>query len=268
LKVYGVDFTSAPSRRKGITVAAGTAASTRLAIEAIETLEDFPSFERFLARSGPWVAGFDFPFGLAREAVVDLGWPTDWTSLLAHCGRLGRREFKRLLDGYRITRPAGSRYAKRRGDAASGAHPSVKLVNPPVGFMFFEGARRLSEARLSIPGLQGGADTRIALEAYPGLLVRRLAIRESYKSDTPSRHTPARRAVRARILACIEAGEPLGIGLSLDAPVRSLALSDGAGDALDAILCAIQACWGWQRRSQNYGLPADLDQLEGWIVSA
>jgi hypothetical protein len=268
LKIYGVDFTSAPGPRKAITVAAGQAAADTLAIEAIEALEDFPSFERFLARAGPWVAGFDFPFGLAREAVADLRWPMTWPELLAHCGRLGRREFKRLLDEYRMTRPEGSRYAKRRGDAASGAHPSVKLVNPPVGFMFLEGARRLCEAQLDIPGLRTRADSRVALEAYPGMLVRRLAIRGSYKSDTPSRHTRARHAVRQRILEHVEAGQPLGIRLRMEASLRTRALDDGTGDTLDAILCALQACWGWQRRSQNYGLPGDLDGLEGWIVSA
>ena len=172
------------------------------------------------------------------------------------------------MDEYRRTRPEGNRYAKRRGDAASGAHPSVKLVNPPVGFMFLEGATRLSAALLNIPGLQNTADSRVALEAYPGMLVRKLSIRDSYKSDTRSKQTPARRAARKRILAAVESGEPLGVPLRMSAPIRSLALNDGTGDSLDAILCAVQACWGWQRRARNFGLPGDLDGLEGWIVSA
>jgi hypothetical protein len=36
---------------------------------------------------------------------------------------------------------------------------------------------------------------------------------------------------------------------------------------LDAVLCAVLAAWGWQRRDANYGLPAH-DALEGWIVGA
>ena len=40
------------------------------------------------------------------------------------------------------------------------------------------------------------------------------------------------------------------------------------GDLLDAVLCAVQAHWGWRRAAQNYGLPPGLDPIEGWIVSA
>src|SRR5439155_8221052 len=107
-----------------------------------------------------------------------------WSGLLSHCTRLGRAEFKRVLDVYRESRPRGDRYAKRRGDEASGAHPSVKLVRPPVGFMFFEGAHRLLASGVHVPGLCSGTDlSRVALEAYPGLLVKQLGIRASYKSD-------------------------------------------------------------------------------------
>ena len=36
--------------------------------------------------------------------------------------------------------------------------------------------------------------------------------------------------------------------------------------ALDAVLCLVQAAWTAQRPS--WGLPAKVDPLEGWIVSA
>ena len=39
-----------------------------------------------------------------------------------------------------------------------------------------------------------------------------------------------------------------------------------AGDSLDAVLCLMQAAWASER--PGYGLPADIDPLEGWIVSA
>jgi hypothetical protein len=29
----------------------------------------------------------------------------------------------------------------------------------------------------------------------------------------------------------------------------------------------MQAAWAWQRRRSNYGLPRDIDPLEGWIVT-
>ncbi len=69
----------------------------------------------------------------------------------------------------------------------------MKLVNPPVALMFHEGAPRLLASGEHVPGLNAGDKARVALEAYPGLLVRRqLGMRESYKSDTRSEHTAAR----------------------------------------------------------------------------
>jgi hypothetical protein len=268
MKIYGVDFTSAPCARKQITVALGEPEGEQLAIVELERLPDFASFERMLERPGPWVAGFDFPFGLARQAVADLSWPLAWSDLVAHCRSLGRPEFKRLLDAYRQARPAGNRYARRRGDAASGAHPSVKLVNPPVGYMFLEGASRLAAAGLHVPGLRAADATRVALEAYPGLLVRSLGVRDSYKSDAPGEWTGARKAVRGRILRELQAGRPLGIQVRLGTGLEARIVEDGSGDFLDAVICAAQAHWGFLRQDANYGLPADVDPIEGWIVSA
>lgn len=269
MRIYGIDFTSRPTTVKPITVASAVLETDLLLVEGLELLESFIGFEAFLQRPGPWIGGFDFPFGLSREAVVDLDWPDEWIELLAHCKKLGRVEFKRVLDAYRETRPEGRRYATRRGDSASGAHPSVKFVNPPVAWMFFEGACRLAAAQLHIPCLRIGDPARIALEAYPGLLVRgQLGIRDSYKSDNPIKHTPARKRTRERILERLFNAEPLGIRLKVSNNVRSAALNDGSGDLLDALICALQAAWGWSRRTSNFGLPDHVDPLEGWIVSA
>jgi len=143
----------------------------------------------------------------------------------------------------------------------------VKLVNPPVGFMFLEGATRVCAARIHVPGLRETRDTRVALEAYPGLLARRLGVR-SYKNDDRGKWTAAHRTTRRRILSAMERGEPLKVRLETDEKLKSEMLRDGSGDLLDAVLCAVQAHWGWLRAAENYGLPAALDPLEGWIVAA
>ena len=39
-----------------------------------------------------------------------------------------------------------------------------------------------------------------------------------------------------------------------------------SGDTLDAVLCLLQAAWA--RTQPRWGLPPDVDPLEGWIVSA
>jgi len=269
VKILGVDFTSAPRRAKPITVAVGLLSNSGLKIQEIESLESFNEFESFLRRPGPWIGGFDFPFGLPREAVEALKWPTAWSDMTRHCAALGKPEFKRLLDAYRETRLPGNRYATRRGDAASGAHPAVKLVNPPVGLMFFEGAPRLAAAGLTVPCLSAGDPDRVALEAYPGLLIRKhLGIAAPYKNDSRVKQTAAHEAVRKQVVRALKAGKPHGIGLRLAEPVEQRMLGDPSGDSLDAAVCALQASWGLQCGAPRYGLPEGVDSIEGWIVTA
>jgi hypothetical protein len=190
VRIYGVDFTCAPRRAKPITVASGVLQGNVLRVECVEPIETFQAFEAFLARPGPWVGGFDFPFSLPRELVRDLAWPSAWTRLVAHCASLTRRDLRVLLDAYRAKRPIGRKYAHRATDLPAGSSSPMKLVNPPVALMFYEGAPRLVAAKVSVPGLRENGSSKIALEAYPGLLVRKqLGIRASYKSDTRRDHT-------------------------------------------------------------------------------
>ncbi|MGH8766477.1 MAG: DUF429 domain-containing protein, partial [Burkholderiales bacterium] len=152
MKIYGVDFTSAPRRGKAIVVAEGVLASSVVQITYIEKLETFNAFEALLRRPGPWIGGFDFPFGLPRELVRDLGWPRQWRALANFCGDLTRAELRGILDGYRATRAAGNKYAHRATDLPAGSSSPMKLVNPPVALMFQEGAPRLADAGVYIPG--------------------------------------------------------------------------------------------------------------------
>jgi hypothetical protein len=269
LRIYGVDFTCAPRKAKPITVASGVLARSALRLEAIEKLASFAEFEAFLARPGPWLGGFDFPFSLPRELVRELQWPAEWSALVEHCARMSRLELRAALDAYRGTRNPGSKYVHRATDTPAGSSSPMKLVNPPVALMFHEGAPRLAAADVCLPGLRPNASSRIALEAYPGLLARKqLGIRASYKSDTRSEHTPARRQMRGQIVRALKAGRPLGIVLGLARRLEMQVMEDGAGDLLDAVICAMQATWGWCRRRANYGLPADAPAGEGWILTA
>jgi hypothetical protein len=269
VKILGVDFTSAPRRAKPITVAHGFLDQDLLRIEKMEELQNFPDFEALLRRPGPWVGGFDFPFGLPRQAVEALHWPTAWSAMTRHCSSLGKAQYKSLLDAYRETRQPGSRYATRRGDAISGAHPAVKLVNPPVGLMFFEGAPRLAAAGLTVPRLCEGDPSRVALEAYPGLLIRKhLGITIPYKNDSRGKQTAAHQAVRKKIIRAIKAGKPHGIRLNLAESIEQRMIDDPSGDSIDAAICALQASKGQQYGGPHYGLPSDVDSIEGWIVTA
>jgi uncharacterized protein DUF429 len=263
VRIYGVDFTCAPRRAKPITVACGSLKGGELQVEGIEKLQTFGQFEALLSRPGPWVGGFDFPFSLPRELVRDLCWPAAWKTLVRHCAAMPRREFREALDAYRNTRPVGRRYAHRVTDLPAGSSSPMKLVNPPVALMFQEGAPRILASGAHVPALLEGDSKRVALEAYPGLLVRKqLGIRESYKSDTRSEHTPARAAARTRIVRALKAGRPLGIKLK----TRDDLVADGSGDTLDAVICAVQAAWA--AGQPGYGIPEDVPQAEGWIITA
>ena len=44
-------------------------------------LTSFAEFEALLQKPGPWVGGFDFPFGLPRDLVITLGWPQAWPQM-------------------------------------------------------------------------------------------------------------------------------------------------------------------------------------------
>ena len=255
--ILGVDFTSAPRRAKPITVAVGALAGLRLAVERVERLPDFAAFDALLARPGPWIGGFDFPFGLPAELVRDLGWPGTWRALVAHCAALSREELRRTFDAYRATRPAGRKYPHRKTDIPAGSSSPMKLVNPPVALMFHEGARRIAASGAHVPGLADGDRLRIALEAYPGMLARRIT-RASYKNDTRAKQTPARRAARQAIIDALDFDAPRAL--------RGEMLEDASGDTLDAVLCAIQAAQA--ARLPGYGLPPRVPRVEGWIIGA
>lgn len=279
IQLLGVDFTSAPRRAKPITAAHGHLDGGRVVLDRFERCADWAGFEALLARPGPWLGAFDFPFGLPREAVVDLGWPQTWPALVRHCAALGKPDFRAALDAYRESRPIGQRYAHRATDLPARSHSPLKLVNPPVGLMFLEGAPRLLAAGVHVPGVHDGDPQRIALEAYPGLLARRITS-ASYKSDERRKQTAERRAARTRIIDALTA-EPTvqppaesttaqrisSTPMLLASPEQRRALEDDAsGDLLDAALALLQAAAAARHGPPRFGLPAAIDALEGWIA--
>ena len=265
--IYGVDFTSAPSRTKRIVIAAGHLTQASFALESLESLTDWHAFDAWLAQPGPWVAGFDLPFGLPRELVATLDWPTQWRPLMQHYAALSRVEIRAAFKAFCDARPARAKFAHRACDIPAGSSPSMKWVNPPVAWMLHAGVPRLIAAGVHIPVLCEGDRARVALEAYPGFVARALIGRESYKSDERARQTPARRGARQRIVGALEAGECEWLPrLALPARLARTCIDDASGDSLDAVLCALQAAWGQLRRDHNFGLPPDTDALEGWIV--
>jgi hypothetical protein len=276
--LLGVDFTSAPTRKKPITVAVGRwSRGEQMPIYQLDEIRGLVSFQEyvaFLQESGPWLGGFDLPFGQPRTLIEHEGWPTDWQQFVSFfCGQPRatlRDTFKRWCDA----RPSGDKFAWRRADKPAGSSPAMRWTNPPVAWMMHAGIARMLDAGLVFPAHRHGtADShdcvtttpRIALEAYPGFTARKVC-RTSYKSDTIANQTPERATNRRTILGALVAGSAgLDIRLEITPTWSRRLLADGSGDLLDAVICGLQA--GHAAALPEYGLPADLDPLEGWIAS-
>ncbi|WP_119154588.1 DUF429 domain-containing protein [Caldimonas tepidiphila] len=266
--LLGVDFTSRPTRAKPVTVALGRRHGDAVRLAELRALPAEADFAALLATPGPWVGAFDFPFGLPRELVETLGWPTEWPALMRHYAALDRARIRATFAAFCDARPAGSKFAHRACDAPAGSSPSMKWVNPPVAFMLHAGVPPLIEAGVWMPAVRSGADrSRVALEGYPGLLARELIGRRSYKSDERAKQTGERLIARKDLLGALEAGRTrLGLRLKASNAQRDALIDDASGDRLDAVLCLVLAAWA--SGQPDWGLPAELDPLEGWIVGA
>jgi hypothetical protein len=238
-----------------------------LRLERIDAHTSLAAFAAWLHEPQVWVGGFDFPFGLPRELVEQLGWPRDWLPLMHHYAALPRAEIRAAFAAFCAARPAGAKFAHRATDRPAGSSPSMKWVNPPVAYMLHAGVPLLVDAGVHLPGLHEGDRSRVALEAYPGLLARELIGTRSYKSDERAKQTSERLIARKEIVDALERGATrLGLRLRASHALRESLIDDASGDRLDAVLAGMQAAWAAGR--PGYGLPAAIDPLEGWIVSA
>lgn len=265
MRVFGIDFTSKPKRRKPLTCLNCIFDGRVLRAGALEEWPDYFAFEQVLQRPGPWIAGIDFPFGQSRKFIETIGWPANWRGYVTHAQSLGRNGFRDALDAYRHPRPQGDKEHRRQTDKAAGSISPQKLYGVPVGLMFFEGAPRLVNSGVTIPHLQHGDPDRIVVEAYPGVLARQIIGRRSYKQDTKKKQTTAQSEARYDLLAGLHNGA-LRDRYGFEIEARDALCEDPGGDHLDALLCAVQAAWAWQNRTCGYGAPPSVDPLEGWIA--
>jgi len=272
--LIGVDFSSSPSRRKPIVLAQGRRQGAVVQLGGLQRFDTLAAFGAWLAQPGPWLGGFDLPFGLPRELVQTLGWPADWAACMDHYAALDRATIRATFAAFCDARPVGGKFAHRACDRPAGSSPSMKWVNPPVAYMLHAGVPLLRAAGVVCPAHAPGqcaaaeaGQGRVALEAYPGLLARELIGTRSYKSDDKARQTPDRLIARKDIVDALEQGRTrLGLRLRLTAAQRDTLADDASGDALDAVLCLLQA--GWAAGQPGWGLPAGVDPLEGWIATA
>ena len=306
--LLGLDFSCAPSARKPLTLAWGERIGTVVRLNRVDELPTHAAWSELLQAGSTtlphgFVMACDFPFGLPRAFVEALrthgpaGWQATWhaarsesrseaaaliLALHRHCR--DRSGFQQLVDGWgqswdtqRSWPPGSPKLIHRRTDQAMAGVSSTSPLQTryvPVGKMYFEGMHRLIEAEVSLPALHHARPEAIALEAYPGLLAHELLGRRSYKTDAKADASAqqARLIARMDLVDALEQGRTrLGLRLKLSPALRDHVLSDPQGDRLDAVLCLMQAAWAQARHGSGctrWGLPAEVDPVEGWILTA
>ena len=270
--LLGCDFSSSPSRKKPIVIAWGAASKGRVLLSRLERLDSLAAFEICMQQPTAWIGAFDLPFGLPRELVEKLGWPTVWCDYINRYTQLTRAQIRDSFAAFCNARPVGGKFAHRATDGPAGSSPSMKWVNPPVAYMLHAGVPALLRAGVHLPGLHTGDASRVAVEGYPGLLAREVLGNTSYKSDDKAKQTTDRLIARKDLITALEHGQTrLGLRLKLTHAQRDALIDDASGDALDAALCLMQAAWAQCRHDEGaplYGLPVAMDPLEGWIITA
>ena len=271
ITVYGIDFTSRPRPRKPITCLECILDGEVLETVAMHAYQNFDEFEEFLAAppaGPPWIASIDMPFGMPLRFIENMGWPTNWADYIEqNVEPLDRQGWRTTLDDYKRHRPYGDKQHLRRTDEAAGSLSPQTQYGVPVGLMFFEGVPRLRASGVMIPGLQDGRPDRVVVEAYPGVGVRSLVGRLSYKAESRNRQTDAQREARKLILERLLCGKAVEIyDIQIQNTPHLDFTTDPTGDHLDALLCSVQAAWAWRSRACNFGLPVPICPTEGWIA--
>ena len=269
MKIYGIDFTSAPRPKKAITYAQCNLSGKALSLEYLGRLMSFDEFEDFLRAPGPWVAGMDFPFGQPRRLIENLRWPQTWNGYVSFVASLTKSQFAETLIHYCSSRNKGDKHHLRLTDQLARSRSPMMLYRVPVAKMFFEGAPRLLKAGVNIQPCCIREDPRLVVEAYPALVARRWIGHRAYKTDTAKQQTSDKQSAREEILRGLRSTEAkmyFGFDVQFRDEDANVLARDGSGDALDALLCAVQAGWACSQRDRNFGIPEESDPLEGWIV--
>jgi len=268
MKIYGIDFTSAPSKAKPIACAEAYLEVDILHIQKFYQFTNFSDFMEFLKRSPVWIAGVDFPLGQPRKLIENLRWGETWTEYVNLVGQMTKQEFVEALNQYRQDRASGDREHLRQTDKFAGAISPMKVYGVPVGKMFFEGAPRMLAAGFSILPCHPTDDPRIVIEIYPALIARSIIGKQSYKSDTKQKQTLEMKLLRQEIINQVRSPifqAKYGFIVKINNQLGLESVNDPSGDTIDCLLAAIQATYASQQSS--YGIPATCDRLEGWICS-
>lgn len=272
MKIFGIDFTSRPTKSKPLAVAiCSLQKGGVLLLEEIRQFSQFEELEVFLQQKGPWIAGFDFPFGQPQELIKSLKLSENWTQYVKEINKWKPGRFEARVQKFKDKKKTGQKEPLRITDALAGAQSPLKLVRAPLVKMFLEGAPRLLNSGISVvPCKIRPKENRFAVEAYPALIARRFA--GPYKTDNKKRDTQKLETARETILnEILSSGfqTEFHLTLEIDTGHRDALIAEASADQLDALLCALQAAWAWRNGKPFFGIPNpehSLIKAEGWIV--
>ena len=152
--LLGVDFSSAPTHRKPITVAVGLMPTTTdpvYRLQTIREIETLEAFECMLTEPLHWIGGFDLPFGQPRTLIEHERWPTQWNEFVHFFCRQSREYLRETFRDWCNAHPPGNKFACRKADKPAGSSPAMRWTNPPVAWMMHAGIGRMLEAGLAFP---------------------------------------------------------------------------------------------------------------------
>ena len=291
MKVYGIDFSSSPSKKKPIAVAECSLrgcvlsgdSDNSLKLSNFVLIESLESFQKFLSQKGPWVGGFDLPFSMPRDLIEYFDWPTDWKMFVDFYCSSEKKTLKKSFINWCDAKDYGKKFAYRVTDKTSKSSPAMRWVNPPVAWMMHSGMARMLQEGLIFPAHQKKFNSlkerqdidkyminnkkyshRLAFEVYPALTAR-VITNKPYKNDDKNKDSPYRIMMRKRIINYLRYGKAgLSTKLICSLALQRKMIMDFKGDYLDSVICALQA--SETLRMVNFGFPRKLDPLEGWIA--
>lgn len=264
MNIYGIDFTSRPTRRKPITVAACIFNDDTLQLTEISELTSLADFAVFLSQEGVWLAGIDAPFGLPRVFLETHNFES-WQAYASAFASVDKTVFIDTLNTFKNDGPKGCKLPLRQTDRQAHSTSPLKTSFVPVGRMFYQLMIILHQEPHNIPLLRPSSDPRTLLETYPALVARTLIGKASYKRE--KNETSLQRDNRKRLLEALLEKLPdsaYSLQLELSTTQQEKLLRDAKGDAIDALMCAVQGAWGYIQ--PGYSIPLGADALEGWII--
>ena len=292
MKIYGVDFSSSPNKKKPIVVANGFLEKKKysqtekkfLIVENFKYLENLFDFEVFLKSSGPWFAGFDLPFSMPVELVESNKWPKIWNEFINFYCRQSREYLRSMFVNWCNERPLGNKFAWRKTDKCAGSSPAMRWTNPPVAWMMHAGMKIMIRQNLYFPAHNFPVhlnriavdfnnfieknihfNHKLAFESYPGFVAKKI-VKKSYKSDNLKKNTQERFDNREKIIKdLVQANLKPDLSLVCSKGTYDMAINDHRGDILDSMICAFQVADSLFKK--NFGLNHNYNSFEGWIIS-